>query len=242
MYRPRFEPMAAPVYTIGASAPTEPPKPIVSALVTSACRSKIAVISNEESALPMSGNVTVGIFYPYSEFDSSYNGWTPNILAGGQSDAYPPVEENPPTPDLSHAGKCVLYGAWNIEVSDGVFPSVSMQQLNSLVKIPAGISWNVEATNPNILISDMRYFGVGTNTDYFLPKYKNDVGIRNNSYQFGAVNYYSPTEKKTLCDIYIPVFPGEYEGLTLFFGSQEVPLGDKTIVAGKVYDLSEILE
>ena len=35
MYRPRLEPMAAPVYTIGASAPTEPPNPIVRALVTS---------------------------------------------------------------------------------------------------------------------------------------------------------------------------------------------------------------
>ena len=34
MYRPRLEPMAAPVYTMGASAPTDPPKPIVRALVT----------------------------------------------------------------------------------------------------------------------------------------------------------------------------------------------------------------
>ena len=32
--RPRFEPMAAPVNTIGASAPTDPPKPIVTELAT----------------------------------------------------------------------------------------------------------------------------------------------------------------------------------------------------------------
>ena len=33
--RPRFDPMAAPVSTMGASAPTDPPNPIVSELATS---------------------------------------------------------------------------------------------------------------------------------------------------------------------------------------------------------------
>ena len=33
-YLPKFEPMAEPVSTIGASAPTDPPKPIVTELAT----------------------------------------------------------------------------------------------------------------------------------------------------------------------------------------------------------------
>ena len=33
-YLPKFDPIAAPVSTIGASGPTEPPKPIVSELAT----------------------------------------------------------------------------------------------------------------------------------------------------------------------------------------------------------------
>ena len=34
IYLPTLEPIAAPVYTIGASAPTEPPNPIVTAEAT----------------------------------------------------------------------------------------------------------------------------------------------------------------------------------------------------------------
>ena len=203
---------------------------------------RTAVFTNASSALPTSGNVTVGIYYPYISYDSSYGGWTPSILYSNYG--YGGCYFSGVTPTLANAGKLILYGAWNIAVTDGVFPAVSMQQLNSLVKIPSGTSTRYESSKPALQLTNVYTLCFGTNNSYnVITGGTGAIGYKKD--QSNLSDYANASTKKLTNDVYLPVFPGTYTGVQLVLGDAEYlahrsvfSLGDKTIEAGKVYDIS----
>lgn len=203
---------------------------------------RTAVFTNASSALPTSGNVTVGIYYPYISYDSSYGGWTPSILYSNYG--YGGCYFSGVTPTLANAGKLILYGAWNIPVTDGVFPAVSMQQLNSLVKIPSGTSTRYESSKPALQLTNVYTLCFGTNNSYsVITGATGAIGYKKD--QSNLSDYANASTKKLTNDVYLPVFPGTYTGVQLVLGNPDdyatksvFNLGDKTIEAGKVYDIS----
>lgn len=203
---------------------------------------RTAVFTNASSAMPTSGNVTVGIYYPYIPYDGSYEGWTPSILYSNYG--YGGCYFRGVTPTLANAGKLILYGAWNIPVTDGVFPAVSMQQLNSLVKIPSGTSTRYESSKPALQLTNVYTLCFGTNNSYkVITGGTGAIGYQKD--QSNLSDYANASTKKLTNDVYLPVFPGTYTDVQLFLGNpedyankSEFNLGDKTIEAGKVYDIS----
>ena len=203
---------------------------------------RTAVFTNASSALPTSGNVTVGIYYPYISYDSSYGGWTPSILYSNYG--YGGCYFSGVTPTLANAGKLILYGAWNIPVTDGVFPAVSMQQLNSLVKIPSGTSTRYESSKPALQLTNVYTLCFGTNNSYNVIN-GNTGAIGYKKDQSNLSDYANASTKRLTNDVYLPVFPGTYTDVQLVLGNPEdnanksvFPLGGKKIEAGKVYDIS----
>ena len=204
---------------------------------------RTAVFTNASSAMPTSGNVTVGIYYPYIPYDGSYEGWTPSILYSNYG--YGGCYFRGVTPTLANAGKLILYGAWNITVTDGVFPAVSMLQLNSLVKIPSGTSTRYESSKPALQLTNVYTLCFGTNNSYkVITGGTGAIGYQKD--QSNLSDYANASTKKLTNDVYLPVFPGTYTGVQLVLGNPADPaanksvfnLGDKTIEAGKVYDIS----
>ena len=204
---------------------------------------RTAVFTNASSALPTSGEVTVGIYYPYIPYDGSYKGWTPSILYSNYG--YGSCYFRGVTPTLANAGKLILYGAWNITVTDGVFPAVSMQQLNSLVKIPSGTSTRYESSKPALQLTNGYTLCFGKNDSYsVITGNTGTIGIKKD--QSKLSDYADASTKKLTNDVYLPIFPGTYTGVQLILGDAEdlaankkiFSLGDKTIEAGKVYDIS----
>ena len=203
---------------------------------------RTAVFTNASSAMPTSGNVTVGIYYPYIPYDSSYEGWTPSILYLNYG--YGGCYFSGVTPTLANAGKLILYGAWNIPVTDGVFPAVSMHQLNSLVKIPSGTSTRYESSKPALQLTNVYTLCFGTNNSYkVITGGTGAIGYQKD--QSNLSDYANASTKKLTNDVYLPVFPGTYTDVQLVLGNPEdnanksvFPLGGKTIEAGKVYDIS----
>lgn len=203
---------------------------------------RTAVFSNASSALPTTGTVAVGVYYPYLSRNISYKCWLPNYLFN-QGDWFPYSPSlDTVKPDLANAGKCTQYGAWDIAVTDGVFPAISMRQLNAFLKIPSGTSTSCDEALPRVFISSMYYLIMGKNDSCEVnTSYTGDVGFDT---MFFAKDYHDASTQKTTCDIYLPVVPGMYAGLTLTLGKpgsgngRSISLGDKDIEAGKVYDLS----
>ena len=203
---------------------------------------RTAVFTNASSAMPTSGNVTVGIYYPYIPYDGSYEGWTPSILYSNYG--YGGCYFRGVTPTLANAGKLILYGAWDITVTDGVFPAVSMLQLNSLVKIPSGTSTRYESSKPALQLTNVYTLCFGTNNSYkVITGGTGAIGYQKD--QSNLSDYANASTKKLTNDVYLPVFPGTYTGVKLVLGNpedyankSEFNLGDKTIEAGKVYDIS----
>ena len=203
---------------------------------------RTAVFTNASSAMPTSGNVTVGIYYPYIPYDGSYEGWTPSILYSNYG--YGGCYFSGVTPTLANAGKLILYGAWDITVTDGVFPAVSMLQLNSLVKIPSGTSTRYESSKPALQLTNVYTLCFGTNNSYkVITGGTGAIGYQKD--QSNLSDYANASTKKLTNDVYLPVFPGTYTGVKLVLGNpedyankSEFNLGDKTIEAGKVYDIS----
>ena len=203
---------------------------------------RTAVFTNASSAMPTSGNVTVGIYYPYISYDSSYKGWTPSILYTNYG--FGGCYFRGVTPTLANAGKLILYGAWNINVTDGVFPAVSMKQLNSLVKIPSGTSTRYESSKPALQLTNVYTLCFGTNNSYNVIN--GDTGaIGYKKDESNLSDYANASTKRLTNDVYLPVFPGTYTDVQLVLGNPEdnanksvFPLGGKKIEAGKVYDIS----
>lgn len=188
---------------------------------------KTATFENGSSAFPISGDVTFGVYYPYVDY---HYGWFATTDFYGTST----YTENF---DLAAAGKFAYYGAWGLTATDGVFPTIQMDQLCAFVKIPSGTSTGCDT---DVIFPYIRYvipYGYGRPSSWSTTSSTDFARVKSTAHDTGT--------KKTTADIYMPVFPGDYttEIVLRFYDSSSsikttYNLGTKTIEAGKVYDLS----
>ncbi len=194
-----------------------------------------ATLSNTGSALVSAGTQTVGVYYP-----------SRNHLRGGvYFDFYAgnPGTQIQEDSDFSaaSAAKAAVYGAWGIEVTDGVFPDFGLEQLSAFLKIPTTIAFTgKERQNYDVLIkgSNFAYSAIGYPDEFYVSGLSTSGSSGSNSTFLNFLDTGALAH-----DLYVGILPADYTGLklTVTVGDFKKEIAGRNIEAGKLYDLTEVL-
>ena len=191
---------------------------------------KNAVFSNPSSAMP--DDCTIGVYYPYENYNADWGGITPSFTNIAPDNGW----------TLEDAGKYLIYGACGINVTGGVVPAISLEQMSSFLYIKKGTRIAGIPGDDQITIhrKNMHYMIIGRNNEAKMASYKGNYICTMKTAEAGVIPY----------DLYIPfVADGSNQTpkIEVYTIGPSVDIFTKTLPetalsVGKVYDISERLD